>query len=475
MDPKQTAPQGNTPAGGKEGQKGSPATTGANPVFSFTGTSSTSSSPLAGPSVTSKNEPGTLGAETLSTGANVSRTMDSLNSRDQATHGGMAFAKHRFDKIDPKTGDILLTPDEPVKKPGFFSTLFGKRKPEPESVSMVENRHKDVVIPAEYQNPGKKRGKKADNVATGVAVQAEAAGAAQAGAAGAVAQNAPQANATQAVVQPNAVQATPGEVAVSGDGEKKSRKGIVIALAGVLVVVIVVVVGVVVGMNMSGGKKSSTGGGSSGESSDTNKTEDKIKYYNTIGNNVAWIEMFINNLNEGNISLANFVLDTEYPERMGDLIESLSNLEEYVSQKIPRSKLNTLLQQRMPEYNKIISFLVAVSNVKNVTENVSPNLDEIADAIPQISTYAKQINDAVTKYLQLPDSDIKACSNDQKSSKCREIETIIEDYNGIAYDSRYLSNVIRLIATPIDYKIEGTIYEAFEDEQNNLEGINEYY
>ena len=53
----------------------------------------------------------TTGSGTLSTGANISRTMDALNvnERKSATSNS-PFAKHRFDKVAPGTGDILIDP-----------------------------------------------------------------------------------------------------------------------------------------------------------------------------------------------------------------------------------------------------------------------------------------------------------------------------------------------------------------------------
>lgn len=51
------------------------------------------------------------GSGTLSTGANISRTMDALNvnERKSATSNS-PFAKHHFDKVAPGTGDILIDP-----------------------------------------------------------------------------------------------------------------------------------------------------------------------------------------------------------------------------------------------------------------------------------------------------------------------------------------------------------------------------
>ncbi|MBR5408921.1 hypothetical protein IK112_03220 [Candidatus Saccharibacteria bacterium] len=96
MDPKQTSPLGNNPAGGQEGQNGQPA--GTQPVFGAAGgNGAASNSTMAGQ----------LGAANLSTGANVSRTMDSLNSKNQSATGTSVFSKHKFDKVDPD-GAIII-------------------------------------------------------------------------------------------------------------------------------------------------------------------------------------------------------------------------------------------------------------------------------------------------------------------------------------------------------------------------------
>lgn len=202
MDPKQTAPQGPNPVGPQEGQTGSPVSSAgsvsdpnlnpgaASPIFSSTGfkadttpapapapnpfstsapapdpASTSASAPGQAPTTpanlaptsapSSQPEPGTLGAQTLSTGADVSRTMDTLNNTPQTPSGGLAFKKHTFDKIDPGTGDILLTPDTNKPKKSALFGLFGRKtsQAEPESVSMVERKGRsDVIIPTQFQN-----------------------------------------------------------------------------------------------------------------------------------------------------------------------------------------------------------------------------------------------------------------------------------------------------------------------------------
>lgn len=113
MDPKQTSPLGNAQTGGQEGQpvQPTPAAGGVSdapqPVFS----------PASEPKMA-----GELGAENLSTGANVSRTMDNLNSANQSATGGSVFAKHKFDKVEAGTGDILLPQDGQRSR-----SLFGRR------------------------------------------------------------------------------------------------------------------------------------------------------------------------------------------------------------------------------------------------------------------------------------------------------------------------------------------------------------
>ena len=86
MDPKQT-----------EGQNGGSAAPQGG--FSFSNGSTPSGTPP-----TNTTAPGTL-----STGANVSRTMDDLNVSDRkSATSNSPFAKHHFDKVAPGTGDILI-------------------------------------------------------------------------------------------------------------------------------------------------------------------------------------------------------------------------------------------------------------------------------------------------------------------------------------------------------------------------------
>ncbi|MBQ3325559.1 hypothetical protein IJG79_00180 [Candidatus Saccharibacteria bacterium] len=96
MDPKQTAPQGGQP-GGPEGQANQPQSTGANPVFGGAGT---------------------LGGNTLSTGANVSQTIDSLNSGKLSASGTTLLQRKRVDNVDPVTGDIIIASNPNEKTSG---------------------------------------------------------------------------------------------------------------------------------------------------------------------------------------------------------------------------------------------------------------------------------------------------------------------------------------------------------------------
>lgn len=100
MDPKQTVPQGGSP-GGQEGQNGQPqSSTGANPVATPIFSSTGASNPTAGK----------LGSDTLSTGANVSRTIDSLNSKNQSETSQSIFKRKKFEKVVPVSGDLLIDP-----------------------------------------------------------------------------------------------------------------------------------------------------------------------------------------------------------------------------------------------------------------------------------------------------------------------------------------------------------------------------
>lgn len=60
-------------------------------------------------------EPGQLGSSTLSTGANVSRTMESLNSATNTSRTSGNVFNNRFHKVEAGTGDIIIPGD--TKKP----------------------------------------------------------------------------------------------------------------------------------------------------------------------------------------------------------------------------------------------------------------------------------------------------------------------------------------------------------------------
>ena len=127
MDPKQTSPLGATPAGGQEGQSNNPPAVvgGSTPVFSSGPTSANPSPVFSSNTDASKKQEnaanvkmaGTLGAENLSTGANVSRTMASLNSKNQSATGTSVFSKHKFDRAEPD-GTILIPGDSDGKGAG---------------------------------------------------------------------------------------------------------------------------------------------------------------------------------------------------------------------------------------------------------------------------------------------------------------------------------------------------------------------
>ncbi|MBR2589101.1 hypothetical protein IKE84_02065 [Candidatus Saccharibacteria bacterium] len=159
MDPKQTSPLGSTPVGGQEGQTIPPASsvggnsgatnatspvgadsgvsvgsgatntmgaagtgvaTSASPAPVFSTGTSLGSSPSGTGGISSTNigastssgakMDGMLGAANLSTGANVSRTMSSLNSENQSATGRSLFSRHKFDRAEPD-GSIVLTSD----------------------------------------------------------------------------------------------------------------------------------------------------------------------------------------------------------------------------------------------------------------------------------------------------------------------------------------------------------------------------
>lgn len=136
MDPKQTSPLGAPQVGGQEGQPVQPTPV----VGDVSGANSQAEAPASPAPVfsTGTTQPakmaGDLGAESLSTGANVSRTMDSLNDTNQSATGAPIFAKHKFDKIEYATGDILLNKDDPKPKRRFFG---GSSAPRPKSAAEI--------------------------------------------------------------------------------------------------------------------------------------------------------------------------------------------------------------------------------------------------------------------------------------------------------------------------------------------------
>lgn len=72
-----------------------------------------------------KQTEGQNGPSTLSTGANVSRTMDDLNVNDRkSATSNSPFAKHQFNKIAPGTGDIIIDQSN-----GTISSAPGDKEP----------------------------------------------------------------------------------------------------------------------------------------------------------------------------------------------------------------------------------------------------------------------------------------------------------------------------------------------------------
>lgn len=423
------------------------------PVFSFTGTSATSNSPLGGPSVTSPNEPGTLGADTLSTGANVSRTMDNLNSRDQSTHGGLAFAKHRFDKIDPKTGDILLTPDTPKKKQGLFSGLFGRKAAQPESVSMIENRHKDVVIPEEYQNPGrKKRGKAAAQPAPAPAAPADPVvpatpAASTQPAAPAQPMPAPAQPALASSTQP-APQAAPASQPAA---PKKSRKGIIIALAGVAVVAAAIVAVVLVSNVMNsgsnkGGNTTNTANNSSSQVVPTNSENILIEKIQLLSNGAEFAEYLISSINNGSYNLAMLLDNADSTlNTINELSDNLDELSVLVNQELPNSELNQILQSRVPGYKNVLNYLAMI---------IGYYIGD-SEQTTKAETYIGS-NQPAAEYVR----ESKSVSYTPNATQSREL----------LMDGVSLADAVAQITAPIDYSIEGSIADAIDDVIHELEG-----
>ncbi|MBP3899269.1 hypothetical protein J6D24_00460 [Candidatus Saccharibacteria bacterium] len=72
-----------------------------------------------------KQTEGQNGPSTLSTGANISRTMDDLNVNDRkSATSNSPFAKHQFNKIAPGTGDIIIGQPN-----GTISSAPGEKEP----------------------------------------------------------------------------------------------------------------------------------------------------------------------------------------------------------------------------------------------------------------------------------------------------------------------------------------------------------
>lgn len=455
MGPKQTTPQGDNPAGKKEGQDG------ATPVFSFTGPSATSSSPLAGPSVTSPNEPGALGSDTLSTGANVSRTMDSLNNRDQATHGGLVFAKHRFDKIDPKTGDILLTPDEEPKKKGFFATLFGggRRKQAPESVSMVENRHKDVVIPEQYQNPGgKKRSKAVAQPAPAPATPADPVAPATPAAstqpaAPAQSMPAPAQPALASSTQP-APQAAPASQPAA---PKKSRKGVIIALAGVAVVAVAIVAVVLVTNVMNSGNNKGGNKGGSGTSSNiaVNAVINDISARRMIEEKIdlaEWLALNYEDMKDNPyLRMYNFInADNGFKEALDGLNVLAKNL--LISKDEASVELGQIIKERVESYLELASVLNVVSGYAFVgTEDYESQMQELLNNQSRYSEQlllAQEILTPLPKIMDQYHND--NCSNNSSSPACLDALSQAERFNEVVEDEDFFLSIINLSNTGLE-------------------------
>lgn len=86
----------------------------------------------------------------LSTGANVSRTMDNLNAEEGTSYGGMSFSKHNFDKIEPGTGDIILNADSGSSRRPKSAVPPAMPAATP---AFTTNRSSTAYVPSEFQNP----------------------------------------------------------------------------------------------------------------------------------------------------------------------------------------------------------------------------------------------------------------------------------------------------------------------------------
>lgn len=139
MDPKQTEGQktgSSASQGGFSFSSGQPtagfgttgAATGTPGVTNSAGTAGTSNAagatnplptPPTPPSASAAMPVNSTAPNILSTGANVSRAMSDLNSNSRKSSTvNSPFAKHRFNKVAPQTGDILIDPSGQVVTSG---------------------------------------------------------------------------------------------------------------------------------------------------------------------------------------------------------------------------------------------------------------------------------------------------------------------------------------------------------------------
>ena len=89
---------------------------------------------------------------TLSTGANIARTMNDLNANDRKSATvNSPFAKHHFDKVAPQTGDILIASSSPRPKFSFFS----RKKATSTSPSMVASGYDASISEKKGPNRGR--------------------------------------------------------------------------------------------------------------------------------------------------------------------------------------------------------------------------------------------------------------------------------------------------------------------------------